>query len=168
MKLIGVLEGRQLRRLAFTLLCLSKYWDAVNKSESHWVNMPVSEIMSASNINTSVKRRSQLFRRLKDAGLIDFSKQVDNTNVRVTFSQSGKTAVSVYDMRNLGYQYNYAIGEKDYYVCELCGITEKKEDSKGVGGRPRKYCRNCAAKSLTQKNVDAAMRRGANCTENQK
>ena len=37
MEAIEKLEGKQLRRLAFTLLCVAKYWDAVSEKNDHWV-----------------------------------------------------------------------------------------------------------------------------------
>lgn len=158
MKMIRVLEGRQLRRLAFTLLCLSKYWDAIKNTDAHWVDTPVSNIMGMANIDTSIRRRSQMFKRLCDAGMIEFSNRVDNTSVRVVFSQDGETAVTVRDMRNLGYQYNAACGEEGYYVCERCGITTKKTDIGRSGGRPRKYCQSCSVCSVTKEKVDSTMR----------
>ena len=47
---IAGLRTSQLRRLAFTLLCLSKYWDTVNPKSDHWVNTKDSEIMHMANI----------------------------------------------------------------------------------------------------------------------
>lgn len=37
--------GRQAQRLAFTLLCLSKYWNRCNGSSSYWVNSRDTDIM---------------------------------------------------------------------------------------------------------------------------
>ena len=75
LKTILSLTGRQLRRLAFTLLCLSKYWDAATRSASHWVNTRDSDIMRMANINTSIKRQSQMYHRLNELGMIEFSKK---------------------------------------------------------------------------------------------
>lgn len=150
---INSLGSRQTKRLAFTLLCLSKYWDIVNDNPTHWVNTKDSEIMKMANINTSIRRQSLLFHFLHNEGMIQFSKKIDNTNVCVTFQSDGETVLSVTDLRNLGYQYMKYRGEA-YSVCENCGITFKMKDI----GRPRKYCSDCAAKISVQRNVNSVMR----------
>lgn len=87
--IINSLSGKQIKRLAFTLLCLSKYWDIVNPQCDHWVNNKDNEIMRMANINTSIKRQSQMYYELNSLGLIRFSKKIDNTNVRVEFITPG-------------------------------------------------------------------------------
>ena len=58
MEAIEKLDGKQLRRLAFTLLCVAKYWDAVSERNDHWANTSDREIMQMANISTSIKRQS--------------------------------------------------------------------------------------------------------------
>lgn len=152
---IKSIEGRQAQRLAFTLLCLSKYWDVVTDSDKHWVNTKDSEIMSLANINTSIKRQSEMFRQLKSAGLVNFSKMVDNTNVQVCFRENGETVMSITDFRNVGYQYMKYCGEP-YFECQCCGITVRKSDS--GKGRPQKYCKDCAAGVKIQQSVSSVTR----------
>lgn len=155
MQKIDSLDGKQIRRLAFVLLCLSKYWDIVNKQNDHWVNSRDNEIMAFANINTSIRRQCAMYTILRDRGLIQFSKKVDNTNVRVCFEEDGDTAMVITDLRNLGYQYLKYHGES-YFDCENCGITTKiSEPSRG---RKQKYCRECAVEIRTRQNVNAVMR----------
>ena len=52
MEKIDSLSGKQLRRLAFTLLCISKYLYTVSENANYWVNTPDNEIMKMANINT--------------------------------------------------------------------------------------------------------------------
>lgn len=153
---IETLGGKQVRRLAFTLLCVAKYWDAVSGSNNHWVNSPDKEIMQMANINTSVKRQSMMFGELRDAGLIRFSKKIDNLNVQVMFMEAGETALHIQDFRNIGYQYLKYYGEP-YFDCVNCGITVKiQEPSKG---RRQKYCPSCAVELHTKQKVESVMRR---------
>ena len=63
---IDSLSGKQIKRLAFTLLCVAKYWDAVSEANNHWVNSSDKEVMQMANINTSIKRQSLMFAQLKD------------------------------------------------------------------------------------------------------
>lgn len=153
---IEALGGKQVRRLAFTLLCVAKYWDAVSESNNHWVNSPDKEIMQMANINTSVKRQSMMFGELRDAGFIRFSKKIDNLNVQVLFMEDGETAIHIQDFRNIGYQYLKHYGEP-YFDCVNCGITVKIQEP--AKGRRQKYCPSCAVELHTKQKVESVMRR---------
>lgn len=152
---IDSLDGKQIRRLAFVLLCLSKYWNIVNSQNNDWVNSKDNEIMAFANINTSIRRQCAMYAALRDAGLIQFSKKVDNTNVRVCFAEDGETAMTITDLRNLGYQYLKYHGEP-YFECTNCGITVKIGEP--TRGRKQKYCKECAVEIKTKQNVNAVMR----------
>lgn len=156
MERIDSLEWKQLRRLAFTLLCLSKYWAMVTGKSDGWVNSKDNEIMAMANINTSVKRQSQMYNTLNVLGLIQFSRKVDNTNVRVCFASEGEVVLRVKDLRNLGYQYMMYHGEP-YFVCQNCGVTTKCCDNKSNRSR-QKYCTECASAIRMQRNIESAMR----------
>ncbi len=150
------LEGKQVRRLAFTLLCVAKYWDAVSEQNNHWVNSQDKEIMQMANINTSIKRQSAMFADLRTAGLVRFSTKIDNLNVQVLFTEAGKTAIHIQDFRNLGYQYLKHYGGP-YFECVNCGITVKTQEP--GRGRKQKYCPSCAAEIRMRQNIASVMRR---------
>lgn len=156
MRRIETLEGKQIRRLAFTLLCVAKYWDMVSKQNNHWVNTPDREIMQMANINTSIKRQSAMFAGIRDAGMIKFSKKIDNLNVQVTFMEPGSTAIHIQDFRNLGYQYLKYYGGP-YFDCVNCGLTVKYQEPSR--GRKQKYCPSCAIELHTKQKVDSVMRK---------
>lgn len=155
---IDSLSGRQIRRLAFTLLCVAKYWDSVSEHNNHWVNSQDKEIMQMANIHTSIKRQSAMFADLRKAGFIRFSKKIDNLNVQVLFIEPGKPAIHIQDFRNLGYQYLKHYGGP-YFECVNCGITVKAQEP--GHGRRQKYCPNCAAEIRMRQNIDSVMRRRA-------
>ena len=162
LKTINALNGRQIKRLAFTLLCLAKYWDSVSGTESHWVNSKDSDIMRMANINTSIKRQSQMYHTLSELGLIQFSKKIDNTNIKVCFisnaSCDNDIAIKISDFRNIGYQYLKYYGEP-YFECSNCGIVTKyKDPSNARSTRQQKYCTSCAVKINTQQRVNSVMR----------
>ena len=154
MQRIDELKSRQAKRLAFTLLCIAKYKYLARGNAGYWVGTNDSEIMSMANINTSIKRQSLLFGQLREAGLIRFSKKIDNLDVQVLFVSEGDTAVSITDFRNLGYQYLKYRGEP-YFECQCCGLTIKQNTG---AGRKQKYCSCCAAKVKMQQSVNAVMR----------
>jgi len=149
MELIEGLNGVLTQRLAFTLLCLAKYYDAVNPDAGHWVCADDQDIMSMANIKTSIRRQSALYRQLRDEGMLRFSKKVDNTNVCVLYITDGPPAISVTDFRNLGNQYLMYKGEPGYYRCENCGVIAHTKHGGDYSiarrGRPKKYCDECAA-----------------------
>ena len=156
MKTINSLDSVQLRRLAFTLLCLAKYWNIATKSTDYWVNSKDNEVMKFANINTSIRRQCAMYATLKDLNLVQFSKKIDNTNVRVCFAEEGEPAIYITDLRNLGYQYLKYCGQP-YFECANCGITVKiTEPHKG---RKQKYCKDCAISVSTQQRVNSVMRR---------
>lgn len=161
MKKIEGLSGKQLQRLAFTLLCIAKYMGIVYPHTDYWVNTPDNEIMKMANINTSIKRQSLMYSQLRDAGLIRFSKRIDNLSVQVLFVEDGDVAMSVSDFRNLGYQYMKFHGEP-YYVCKNCGLVCKARDNTYV--TRMKYCCDCAVKIKTQQNVNSVMRNRSRAT----
>lgn len=138
---IGSIRSAQTQRLAFTLLCVAKYCDAVSGSDKHWANMDDSEIARLACITTAVRAQSAMYRDLMERGLIEFSQKIDNLNVRVLFVSDGPDAMVVTDTRNLGYQYMMHCGDKNCFVCENCGAVVRAPA--GGKGRPRKYCKMC-------------------------
>ena len=119
--------------------------------------------MALANVNTSIKRQCLLYGMLKDAGLLRFSKRIDNTNVRVCFvsDDCSPTVLSISDFRNLGYQYMKYKYRKHrhnpYFECENCGITVKYSDPDK--GRKQKFCKACASEIAVQQRVNYIMRR---------
>lgn len=155
---IGAIQsGNQAKRLAFTLLCLAKYWNASLNSNSNWVNSEDTFIMRAANIKTSIKRQCLLYRNLRDEGLISFSKKIDCTNVCVNFvSEDDEVVLQISDFRNLGNRYLMASGEP-YFECAECGIVTKR--SGATTGRKQKYCEECAMKVKSRQSVDSAIKK---------
>lgn len=144
---IAAIEGAQNQQLAFTLLCVAKYWNAVKKPEynNNWVNTPDTKIMAMANIKAAIKKQSKMLGDLRDAGFIRFSKRVDSLNIRVMTIDSGEPELFVTDFRNLGNQYRMYHGEP-YIQCSQCGLTVRKS------GVRQMYCRECARKVNIRKN----------------
>lgn len=159
-EMIDSIHSVMARRLAFTLLCLAKYWDIANDNQTHWVNSKDSDIMRMANINTSIRRQGAIYYDLGNAGLLRFSHKVDNTNMQVNYIQDGPMALVVTDLRNLGYQYMMHQKPDGYIKCERCGLVVKRS-SLGAG-RPQLYCKECAAVVQLQQKVDFVMRKRGN------
>ncbi len=155
LEVIDGIKGTQAQRLAFTVLCLSKYWDVCREDNNHWVTNKHSDIMNMANIRASIKKQGALYRQLEQAGLLDFPARIDAISMHVRYALDGEPALHISDFRNLGYQYLMYKGG-NFFQCEECGITTKIKNP-GVG-RPPKYCPSCAAKVRTRQNVNAVMR----------
>lgn len=155
LKTISGLDSAQLKRLAFTLLCLSKYLDQKRKNNNGWVSTPDNDIVRMANMKPSVKKQSELFSKLEKAGLIRFSRHVADLSVQVLFQQAGMPAMEVSDFRNLGYQY-MSLGNPGYYTCKNCGLTLKTDAKKK--GPKFKYCPDCAKKISLSQRVNSVMR----------
>lgn len=147
----------QAQRVAFTLLCLAKYYSMTRSDFSGWIPTPNNEIMKMANVSTSLERQSQILRSIRDAGLIRFSRKVDNTSIQVLFVCEGTddAAMEITDFRNLGYQY-MALTRPGFFKCEECGIMCKT--SVKNKGRPPKYCEDCAVKVHVRQHVEKSMR----------
>ena len=155
LKKINELDGKQIKRLAFTLLCLAKYRKSVFGGEDYWVNNKDNEIMAMANINTSIKRQGLMYWTLREAGMIQFSKRIDNTSVKVCFVDDGEAVLHITDFRNLGYQYLKYCGEP-YFECVNCGLVTKYNHPNKTGGQ--KYCNDCAIKVCIQQRLEAMSR----------
>lgn len=150
LEVISQIKSKQVRRLAFTLLCVAKYNNAVSPKNDFWVSTPEREIMQMANISTSIERQCLMYGQLRDLGMIRFSKRIDNLSVQVLFADTGTVALSVSDFRNLGYQYQRFYGE-EFFTCTRCGLIEKYNNT--VKGRNIKYCAECAKKVKIEYNA---------------
>ena len=156
--IIGTLPDRQPKRLAFVLLVAAKYYNAVNDMNNGWVHFADKDIMKMANINTTVRRQSQMFREIRDAGLIHYSSKVDNLKVQILFLKpDSPSVIHITDCRNLGNQYLLYCGEP-YFQCAQCGLTIKKKHN------VHKYCSDCASEMYIKKSVESVMRRRESAT----
>ena len=97
-----------------------------------------------------------MYSSLEHQGLIQFSRIVNNTSVRVCFvDNEGDAEIKITDTRNIGYQYLKYMGEP-YFECTNCGIVTKIK-SPGVGAK-QKYCKDCAISIAIQQSVNSVMR----------
>lgn len=138
---IKQIKDKVLERLAFTLLCLAKYHNFKNGSNQSWVNNPDSEIYRLACITTNSYDKDIRFHRLKESGLIDFAKKIDNLSIKVLFvDDDSERHLCITDFRKLGYEWRLYKGE-DYIRCTGCGILVRKTSIN------KKYCKDCAGKN---------------------
>ena len=137
---IETLPTRTAKKVAFAYLCVAKYYDTINERNNGWANLDVKDVCSMAGVTLTRRKQHELRGLLSEYGLIQLSRIVDNTNVRVLFiDHNGSPVMDVDDMRNLGNQYFMHLGGK-YIVCEQCGAVVPKKSNRQI------YCQSCAAK----------------------
>ena len=137
---ITSIHNKVLERLAFTMLCLAKFWNAKKPNNNGWVNTDSKELFQYARISSKALDREIRIGQLHDMGLLEFPKRNGNMNCRVTFinDEDKNEAMFVSDFRELGYTYLKQKGE-NFIECAECGILIRNNKN-----RTKKYCKNCA------------------------
>ena len=152
---IAKLRKESLKKLAFTLLCIAKYFNTIRPENSSWVNTPDKDVFRMADIRTlDSKRQQKLIRELHLLGLVGYSKVVDNVNLRVLFVDTETGPVlRIYQFDDLGYQYLECIGDPSIVHCKCCGKLIKKTSCR------KDYCDECAVEARKSSNRKASQKR---------
>jgi len=117
---IQEIKSKPMQRIAFTLLCLAKFYDSVNEKNNDWVNSKVNDIFNVAHVQISKDKKPLMLNDLRKLGLIEYSAKVDNVNVNVQFvDNESEVILQIYDFRDLGYEYAFYCGER-FIRCEDC------------------------------------------------
>ena len=139
MERVRSLKSALKERLLFTLIALAKYHNALRGDSSNWIGTEMAEIFALANIRHSSGVRLKLLGELADAGCIHCGDRLTSTALQILAAGAeGEPEVRIYDMRNLGYQYN-ALTSNEYIDCVDCGVKIKRRCNR------QKYCEDCAA-----------------------
>lgn len=131
------LNNKVLERLAFTLLCLAKFRNYRNSKNNNWVNDEDSEIYKMACITTNAFDKGIRFNTLRESGLIQYAKKINNLNVQILFvDDESDKKLFISDFRKLGYEWRLYKGEK-YIRCVDCGVLTRKTSNR------QKYCSSC-------------------------
>lgn len=170
---IKEIKNKPQERLAFTLLCLAKFGNAVNPQNNDWTNREDKEIFRMANTQVSVKKQSAMMNGLRKKGLIQYSRIVDNLNTNVLFiDNESEVILEIEDFRNLGYEYALYCGE-NFFKCENCGalVRQNKKNNKKLCNECSKYqpietkiitCQDCG-KEIVIKAWDMKTKRCEEC-----
>lgn len=152
---IAKLRKESLKKLAFTLLCIAKYFNTIRPENNSWVNTPDKDVFRMADIRTlDCKRQQQLIRELYLLGLIGYSKVVDNVNLQVLFVDTETEPVlRIYQFDDLGYQYLEYVGDPSIVHCKCCGKLIKKTSCR------KDYCDECAVEARKSSNRKASQKR---------
>lgn len=147
---IKKLQNPKYERLVFVMLCHAKLYNMTSENNNGWVNTGIPEIYRLARV--TVKYRQDIFLYLNniasepllgDMGLISFSTKNDNLNLRVNFvdMNSGQTALSIDDFRELGLEYQNYYQDGNFKRCEKCRRLIRLKSKKDYS---TKYCAECA------------------------
>ena len=140
------IHDKVLERLAFTILCLAKFRNFRNPNNNNWVNYSNGEIYSLACINTSAFEKDIKFNKLRELGLIEYAKKVDNLSIQVLYIETeSENKLFISDFRKLGYEWRLYKGEK-YTRCADCGILVRKTSNR------KKYCKDCGKNTKNEQN----------------
>jgi hypothetical protein len=119
---IQELQSKRMQRVAFTLLCLAKFYDAVNEKNNDWANSKINDIFRMARVQISKNNKTLMLNDLRALGLIEYSVKVDNDNVNVQFvDNESEVILQIDDFRELGYEYMRYCGDGKFINCDDCG-----------------------------------------------
>lgn len=143
---IQSINGKPLQRIAFTLLCLAKFYNAVNDKNNNWVNSKINNIFKMAKVQASKTNKPLMINDLKNLGLIKYSAKVDNININVRFiNNESEVILQIKDFRDLGYEYALYCGEK-FVRCLDCERLTRSNKTK-------KRCKECQEQADKQRYI---------------
>ena len=137
--IIKEINNLRLEKLTFVLLVYSQIYNQMNKNDSNWVNSSLKDIFSDTKMAVSTKEKGLMINKLVDMKLIEISRIVDCTNIKVLFTKtSGEIVLEITDFRDFVLEYLKLIGE-NIGVCEGndCGRLIQ------INSNSQKFCRGC-------------------------
>ena len=128
---IAALQNQKYQTLLFTMLCYAKLYDTVSEHNNGWVNASIPELYRISRV--TVKYRNDKFLYLNEIeknGLISFSGQNDNLNLKVNFV----------DMHGAAVLHLKHTGNRKFIRCSQCSRLIRQT------GKNTHYCAECRQK----------------------
>lgn len=147
LSILQTIGSRPLERLGFTLLCLAKYARLANPANEGWVTQKWSVLFRMAHVQAGQEKRAAMLHALRERGLIEFSRSVDNLHVRVLFFRPESTqACALDDFREPGLFYLTLLGER-LIRCACCGKLLRPKTNN------QKYCPDCRAEMNLKKTL---------------
>lgn len=139
LQVIGELPNIRTKRVAFALLCIAKFNNARNSLNHNWVSQKLKVIFEAADVRTTTETQSMIIHELVKRDLVSLGVKVNSTSMCVNYiDNTGSTALTITDLKNLGLQYMYYLQPLKYDRCKLCGRFIK------LKGNHHLYCTECS------------------------
>jgi DNA-directed RNA polymerase subunit RPC12/RpoP len=132
LEIIQELKGKPTQRVAFTLLCLAKFYNGINSQNNNWVNSKINDIFNMAHVQISKNKKPLILNDLWNLGLIKYSIKVDNINTNVQFvDNESEVVLQIYDFRDLGYEYALYCGER-FIRCKECNRLVRQNENNTI------------------------------------
>ena len=157
--IIAKLKDEKQERLAFTMLCYAKYYNAINEMNNNWINVSLTDLFKSARVYSEKGISNRLMindikdkidvqfidektKKVKNKKWMELALLVSSTNIKLNFidNESDKYTIKITDFRELGYEYLLYKGF-NYKRCKTCGILFKKTGNKSM------YCSTCRKES---------------------
>lgn len=145
------IKSKRMQRVAFTLLCLAKFYNSVNAKNNDWVNSKLNDIFNLARVQISKNDKALMMNDLRSLGLIEYSAKVDNINVNVQFvDNESEIILQIDDFRELGYEYMKYCNDGKFINCEDCGklVRVNSKDNQTV------RCAECYKKWRHERKIE--------------
>jgi hypothetical protein len=107
LEIIKNINNIKLEKLAFVLLVYAKIYNKLNENDSNWVNAEHKHIFSDAKIAVKVKEQGEILHELFNIGLIETSKMVSCTNIKVNFiDKNSDVVITIIDFRVSSISFN--------------------------------------------------------------
>ena len=144
-KTIQGIKNKKLEKLAFVCLVVAKYFNLRNPNNNGYVNIDYSTLFKLARVTATTYEKPLLLNDLKQIGLVQRCKRIDNPNFKVLFIDDDSDIIlKVEDMRELGYKYLEYLGEP-FIKCVNCGMLMRKRSNSA------KYCKECRNRTMDTK-----------------
>lgn len=140
-------SGRREQRILFTLIVLARYFNAIHGVDSGWVNLPLRDILRLAGSNIPTADGLEILRRLCADGLIEPRRGIGELALRVVcLDNDGQVALTLHDLRAVGFEYLQHMGYGRFVRCARCGLLVRQSRSNN-----RRYCDRCREHPSGQK-----------------
>ena len=99
---IAGINNLMYERVAFTLLCLAKYYNMISPNNGDWTNCDDVSIGKLANNQQTAIKRGETIHYLCSLGLISLPERDSNLNIKVEFISGDDVVMKVSDFREEG------------------------------------------------------------------
>lgn len=138
LELLKSIRSEPTKRLFFSMMAYSKFFDKVNPNNNHWCNISTAELKKCAKLSVTNQNYLNMLDFLHNANLIEWNYHVSNFRV-IAEVEDSPVALSIYSLNNLGLQYMATTNRGKRFVvqCRKCGEYFKKKSPNEI------VCPNC-------------------------
>lgn len=149
MQFIEGLNNIKQEKVAFVLLAVAKYYDAIRGTQYHTAYMKNSDICKLARLTIPVRDRDVFMQFMYDCGMLMRHNRAGSIEKRVLIVSEDDDEVvmrlSENDFKDLAYTYLAYKTPRQFRRCVSCGCWMKKDS------KDRRLCKECSDKDVPEK-----------------